>query len=131
MPKILLEDSIPRRTVLREPQLVEQLVEVPTVVSYSSLQQQLVEQNVDIPVPGGGRHSREGLQGSSQDPVRDDIWVVVMSEEQAYYWNRLTRTSHWVRPPGRRPGWVPSIDGLFVHIETQEVVQELYACDPG
>ena len=43
------------------PQLVEQLVEVPTVVSYSSLQRTM-EQRVVIPVPGrGGRTS--GLQG--------------------------------------------------------------------
>ena len=37
VPKILLGD-VPVRSVLRDPQLVEQLVEVPTVVSYSSLQ---------------------------------------------------------------------------------------------
>ena len=36
------------RTVLRAPQLAEQLVEVPTPVSYSSLQR-IMEQNVDIP----------------------------------------------------------------------------------
>ena len=45
------------RTVLRAPQMAEQLVEVPTVLSYSSLQQLIVKQTVDIPVPGraGGR----------------------------------------------------------------------------
>ena len=60
VPKILPED-VPCRTVLRDPQLAEQLVEVPTIVSYSSLQRN-TEQNVDIPVPGrGGRVS--GLQG--------------------------------------------------------------------
>ena len=35
------------------PQLAEQRVEVPTIISFSSLQR-IVEQNVDIPVPGGG-----------------------------------------------------------------------------
>ena len=60
VPKILLED-VPFRAVLRDPQLAEQLVEVPTIVSYSSLQR-IMEQNVDIPVPGrGGRIA--GLQG--------------------------------------------------------------------
>ena len=39
---------------LRQPQRAEQLVEVPTIVSYSSLQG-IVEQNVDIPVPRGRR----------------------------------------------------------------------------
>ena len=48
------------RAVLRDPQLAEQLVEVPTIVSYSWLRLRM-EQNVDIPVPGrGGRIS--GLQ---------------------------------------------------------------------
>ena len=60
VPKILLDD-VPVRAVLRDPQLVEQLVEVPTIVTYSWLQLRM-EQNVDIPAPGrGGRIS--GLQG--------------------------------------------------------------------
>ena len=41
--KISLED-IPARRLCREPQLVEQLVEVPTVVSYSSFLQRTVEE---------------------------------------------------------------------------------------
>ena len=45
------------RTVLRAPQTAEQLVEVPTIISYSSLLQQTLEQNVDIPVRSrGGRN---------------------------------------------------------------------------
>ena len=60
VPKIFIE-RIPPRTSLREPQLAEQLVEVPTIVSFSSLQR-IMEQTVDIPVPqGGGRHA--DLQG--------------------------------------------------------------------
>ena len=60
VPKIFPED-VPMRAVLRDPQLAEQLVEVPTIVSYSWLQLRM-EQTVDIPVPGrGGRSS--GLQG--------------------------------------------------------------------
>ena len=39
---------------------------VPTVVSYSSLQQLTADQIVDIPVPGGdGGGGRGGLQGST------------------------------------------------------------------
>ena len=54
VPKILLED-IPERRLCREPQLVEQLVEVPTILFF-------LKQKVDIPVPGGGgRHA--DLQG--------------------------------------------------------------------
>ena len=52
VPKILPLD-VPMRAALRVMQLVEQLVEVPTTVSYSSLQR-TVEQHVDIPAPGGG-----------------------------------------------------------------------------
>ena len=51
VPKILPHD-VPMRRSCREPQLVEQLVEVPTIVPFSSLQR-TVEQNVDIPVVGG------------------------------------------------------------------------------
>ena len=51
MPKIFIE-RIPPRTSVREPQLAEQLVEVPTIVSFSSLQR-IMEQTVDIPVPLG------------------------------------------------------------------------------
>ena len=60
VPKILPLD-VPMRAALRVTQLVEQLVEVPTTVSYSSLQR-TVEQLVDIPVPGGGGPS-SGLHG--------------------------------------------------------------------
>ena len=65
VPKIFL-DRTPQRLgdCLRQPQMVEQLVHVPTVVSYSSLQQLTAEQIVDIPVPGGdGGGERGGLKG--------------------------------------------------------------------
>ena len=51
MPEILPVD-VPLRTSVREPQLVEQLVVVPTIVSFSSVQR-IAEQNVDMPVVGG------------------------------------------------------------------------------
>ena len=60
-----------RRRVRSAQQIAEQLVEVPTIVSYSSLHG-LVEQNVDIPVPSGrgGRVGVRGLQGSpGQNPT--------------------------------------------------------------
>ena len=64
--KIFL-DTTPQRLGdhLRQPQMVEQLVHVPTVVSYSSLRQLTAEHIVDIPVPGGdGGGGRGGLQSS-------------------------------------------------------------------
>ena len=50
-----------RRRVRLAEQTAEQLVEVPTIISYSSLQR-TVEQNVNIPVPGRGGQ-QVGLQG--------------------------------------------------------------------
>ena len=48
-------ERVPARRLCREPQLVEQLVEVPTILYF-------LKQKVDIPVPGaGGRHA--DLQG--------------------------------------------------------------------
>ena len=60
VPKILPFD-VPMRAALRVTQLVEQLVEVPTIISYFSLHWTL-EQHVDIPNPGYGG-SFPGLQG--------------------------------------------------------------------
>ena len=65
VPKIFL-DTTPQRLGdhLRQPQMVEQLVHVSTVVSYSSLQQRTAVQIVDFPVPGrAGGWGRGGLQG--------------------------------------------------------------------
>ena len=56
------------RIAVRVPQLEEQLVEVPTIVSYSSLQRTM-EQHVDIPVPGGGGRN-VSLQFFSLDSVQ-------------------------------------------------------------
>ena len=61
VPKILPED-VPMRAALRDPQLAEQLVEVPTIISNPLLsllqallehKQRTAEQNVDIPAVGG------------------------------------------------------------------------------
>ena len=62
VPKIF-PDRVPQRFVERRPpQTAEQLVEVPTIISYSSLQR-AVEQTIDIPVPQARRRGRGGLQG--------------------------------------------------------------------
>ena len=67
VPKFYLP-RIPRRRPRRRPLRAEQLVEVPTIFSYSSLQQRIAEQLIDIPVPHdrGGRGGGGGLQGFSQ-----------------------------------------------------------------
>ena len=60
--RALLPEDVSLRTAVREPQLVEQLVEVPTIVSWSLLQQ-IMEQNVDIPVVDRGSGAGGGLSG--------------------------------------------------------------------
>ena len=55
VPKIFVDD-IPPRASLCEPQLTEQLVEVPTILCF-------LKQKVDIPVPGGGGRLAD-LQGT-------------------------------------------------------------------
>ena len=58
-------DRIPQRSACRPPQKAEKLVEVPTIVSFSSQQQPTAEQIVDVPVRGrGGGGGRGGVQGS-------------------------------------------------------------------
>ena len=68
VPKIS-QDRIQQRLVdrdLRHSQMAEQLMEVPTVLSPSLLQQQTVEQTVNIPVPRGrGGSGGGGFQGFS------------------------------------------------------------------
>ena len=67
VPKISL-DRVSKRCPRRLPRVVERLVEVPTIISYSSLQQWTSEQIIDIPVPHGrdGQGGHGGLQGVSQ-----------------------------------------------------------------
>ena len=61
VPKIFLQDTFPQRSVLRQPQLAEQLVEVPSVSPSSCvIQQHSVEQTDDIPVHGGAKRARGG-----------------------------------------------------------------------
>ena len=82
VPKIL-PDDVPMRAVLRDTQLVEQLVEVPTIISFSSFQR-TSEQHVDIPVARrGGRHP--GLQGflPGQRPTASQLSLERISERIA------------------------------------------------
>ena len=70
VPKILPLD-VPLRRLCRDTQLAEQLVDVPTVLSLSSLQQLIAEQVVDIPVPGrAGGEGVEVVKVSSQDRIQ-------------------------------------------------------------
>ena len=68
VPKISL-NQIPQRSALRPTQKAEQLVEVPTIVSFSSLRG-IVEQNVDIPVPRGRGRVGLGLHPGQSSTAR-------------------------------------------------------------
>ena len=62
VPKISL-DRAPQRCPRRRPRrVVEQLVEVPSIISYSSPQKRIAEQTIDIPVP----HDRSGRGGGGE-----------------------------------------------------------------
>ena len=56
----------PSRSQVPVPLTAEQLVEVPTVLSYSLLLQRTAEQTIGIAVPGRGGGARGGLLGLSQ-----------------------------------------------------------------
>ena len=86
VPKISI-DSVSRRLVERRlPQMVEQLVEVPTIVSFSSLQR-ILEQTVDIPA-SRGRGRRGGLQdffpGQSSTAAADVDFPVPRGDLQGF-----------------------------------------------
>ena len=84
VPKIFIE-SVPTRAFLRATQLAEQLVEVPTIISFSlgsllksllEYKQRTVEQNVDIPAVGGigtGGGSSGFLPGQSTSETGEQI----------------------------------------------------------
>ena len=80
VPKISSPSRPCRRRVRFAEQTAEQLVEVPTIISYySSLLQRTVEQNVDTPVPDrGGRNV--GLQGF---PPRQSSTAQLASQERS------------------------------------------------
>ena len=79
VPKIPLDKTLRRLGDLsRPPQTAEQLLEVPTVVSFSSLQRS-VELNIDIPVPqvrGGGGGGLQGFRPGQGSPSADVEQIV-------------------------------------------------------
>ena len=57
---------------------------------------------------------------------RDDLRVHILTEgDRPFFWHRQDRTSHWVMPPGTRQGWVRTLDGLLVHIETKNLLRSI------
>ena len=77
VPKISSPSRPCRRRVRFAEQTAEQLVEVPTIISYSSLLQRTVEQNVDTPVPDRGRRNVGLLQRSLllRNAFLSGLWI--------------------------------------------------------
>ena len=73
VPKISNFSTQPR-SVLRCPQMAEQLVEVPTVVSFAVLQQHTTEQIFDISVPGRVVVDGEVFQAFPQNRIQQHGW---------------------------------------------------------
>ena len=86
VPKISL-DKVPRHRMVHlahPPQTAEQLVHVPTIISYSSLQR-TVEQTIDIPVPrvrGGGGGGLQGFRPGQRSPAADLEQIVDIPDPQ-------------------------------------------------
>ena len=117
MPKIYTED-VPVRAVLRDPQLVEQLVEVPTTVSYAALllwhaihgsRQRTVEQN-GIPVVGG---SGTGGGPSGFLPGQNNSLTAEQIVDNPLKLEKILKDCFKILPP---PGWssvVPVLAALL------------------
>ena len=82
VPKISSSRHSRRRRVRFAEQMAEQLVEVPTIISYSSLRG-FVEQNVDIPVPHGRGRVGLGLHpGQSSTAFSGAEFLPAVTAEQ-------------------------------------------------
>ena len=107
VPKII-QDSTPQRLKPPEPQqLVEQLVEVPTVLTPTRIALQMAEQIVDTPVSRGRVHG--SLPGqSSATPLPESIEWVELSDANGrpWFWNRRSQATVRKAPPGVQVVWV-------------------------
>ena len=113
VPKISL-DRTPQRLGdrLRQPQMAEQLVDVPTVVTYSSLQQLTAEKIVDIPVPGraggGGRGGLQGFPGQGSTASSSHVGAADGAGQGFFRtFPQLKEVRGWVRTRGRN--WVRTL----------------------
>ena len=129
VPKMFIE-RIPPRTSVREPQLAEQLVEVPTIVSFSSLQR-IMEQTVDIAVPqGGGRlagpqgflpgQSSTALHGSQEriserirERLLEQMLACIPDEGPQGFLPGQSSSSSSHRPAGISEDTDEPVDGFF------------------
>ena len=106
VPKII-QDSTPQRLKPPEPQqLVEQLVEVPTVLIPTRIALQMAHQIVDTPVRGRAQGSLP-RQSSAISLPESFEWVELSDANgRPYFWNRRTQATVRKAPPGVQVVWV-------------------------
>ena len=114
------QDRIQQRLVdsdLRHPQMAEQLVEVPTVLSFALLQQRIAEQFVDNPVPCGRGRRLQGFHpghGSTAPQFAEQIVDIPVPAEGLQ---------------GSRPGQVSTASSSFSR-STDEAFQRVFRTFP-
>ena len=135
VPKIS-HDRIQQRLVDRDlchPQMVEQFVEVPTVLSLSLLQQRIAEQIVDIPVPGGD------LQDFLPDPgvtdpsavSRDEAFKVFFSHFSPGQKSAEVAGSSSARVHGHSSSSTPAVYGQGTLVDDGDAFEGLFQDDAG
>ena len=100
VPKIILK-NIPLRRLVRDPQLAEQLVDVPTPSPAHAPVPRMEDQLVEVPqivthiVPQSLFVSTDGY-----------VWSQLSGPSRVYWWRCGTSHTQWTRPPGytARPG---------------------------
>ena len=93
VPKISL-DRIPQRSMDLVPQMVEQMVEVPTVLTLSSLQQ-TAQEIVDIPVPRGRDRRLKGSLPRQSSTVAGVVQNVDTTAFAVFSQDRVRRSVLW------------------------------------
>ena len=112
VPKISCS-SCPSRACVPEPQLADQLVEVPTVLTPTRIALQIAERIVDTPVPRGRVHGFLLGQSSTSSLPESVEWVEFTDANgRVYFWNRRTNASVWTTPAGVRVVWVGAGDEI-------------------
>ena len=77
-----------------------------------------------------GSHSSQRVPASVSPStpapqVRLAAWVMVLSGERLYFWNRCTGESRWTMEDGYSPSWLLRPDGRYVRLGDGEVFETL------
>ena len=135
VPKII-QDPTPQRLKPPEPQqLVEQLVEVPTVLTPTRIALQMAQQIVDTPVSRGRAQGSLPRQRSAISLPESIEWVELSDANgRPYFWNRRTQATVRTAPPGVQVVWVGVKDELggtwFWHRHTRDTGYSLPPLPP-